>query len=99
MSNCSNMNSKKLIFDYYDSLINKIDIHTEQLLEKFTCTDKCDDHHGDDQNGRQASGRQACCQCAAMTSQPKEILMQRLADQRQDASQKERKNERRDHLK
>ena len=29
----SNINPSKLIIDYYDSLINKIDIYTEQVLE------------------------------------------------------------------
>lgn len=35
----SNLNPKKLVYDYYDALINKIDIHTEQQLEKFSSTD------------------------------------------------------------
>lgn len=39
MTNPSKLKPKKLVFDYYDSLINKIDIYTEQLLEKFTSTD------------------------------------------------------------
>lgn len=34
-----NMNGKKFIIEYYDSLVNTIDIYAEQLLEKYTADD------------------------------------------------------------
>lgn len=33
------MNLKRLVIDYYDSLINRIDIHAEELLKNYTVTD------------------------------------------------------------